>query len=69
MDLLLNPEIWVALLTLLALEIVLGIDNVVFIFILVDKHNIIGLHEWSDKGVCSPRCKERRRYHRPKAKM
>jgi predicted tellurium resistance membrane protein TerC len=37
MDLLLNPEIWVAFLTLLALEIVLGIDNVVFISILVDK--------------------------------
>jgi hypothetical protein len=31
-------------------------------------NNIIGLHERSDKGVCSPRCKERRRYHRPKAK-
>jgi predicted tellurium resistance membrane protein TerC len=30
-DLLLNPEIWVAFLTLLALEIVLRIDNVVFI--------------------------------------
>jgi predicted tellurium resistance membrane protein TerC len=36
-DLLLNPEIWIAFLTLLALEIVLGIDNVVFISILVDK--------------------------------
>ena len=34
---LLNPEIWVAFLTLLALEIVLGIDNIVFISILVDK--------------------------------
>ena len=37
MDLLLNPEVWVAFLTLLALEIVLGIDNIVFISILVDK--------------------------------
>jgi len=36
-DLLLNPEIWIAFLTLLALEIVLGIDNIVFISILVDK--------------------------------
>ncbi|HEX5912661.1 MAG TPA: hypothetical protein VFY54_05970, partial [Rubrobacter sp.] len=36
-DLLLNPEIWVAFVTLLALEIVLGIDNIVFISILVDK--------------------------------
>ncbi len=32
-----NPEIWVALLTLTALEIVLGIDNVVFISILAGK--------------------------------
>src|SRR4028119_360943 len=37
MDLLLNPEVWVAFLTLLALEIVLGIDNIIFISILVDK--------------------------------
>src|ERR671918_149156 len=36
-DILLNPEVWVAFLTLLALEIVLGIDNIVFISILVDK--------------------------------
>jgi predicted tellurium resistance membrane protein TerC len=36
-ELLLNPELWVAFLTLLALEIVLGIDNIVFISILVDK--------------------------------
>ena len=37
MDLLLSPEVWVAFSTLLALEIVLGIDNIVFISILVDK--------------------------------
>jgi predicted tellurium resistance membrane protein TerC len=37
LDLLLNPDIWVAFLTLLALEIVLGIDNVIFISILADK--------------------------------
>lgn len=37
MDFLLNPEIWIAFLTLLALEIVLGIDNVIFISILADK--------------------------------
>ncbi len=30
-----NPEVWAALLTLIALEIVLGIDNIVFISILV----------------------------------
>jgi predicted tellurium resistance membrane protein TerC len=34
MELLTNPEIWLALVTLTALEIVLGIDNVVFISIL-----------------------------------
>ena len=37
MDLLSNPDVWVALLTLTALEIVLGIDNVIFISILADK--------------------------------
>ena len=37
MEQLLDPEIWVALLTLTALEIVLGIDNVIFIAILAGK--------------------------------
>jgi predicted tellurium resistance membrane protein TerC len=37
MEWFLDPGIWIAFLTLLALEIVLGIDNVVFISILVDK--------------------------------
>lgn len=37
MDWLLNPEIWLALLTLTTLEIVLGIDNLLFISILVGK--------------------------------
>ena len=32
-----TPEAWVSLMTLAALEIVLGIDNIVFISILVDK--------------------------------
>ena len=32
-----NPESWVALLTLLSLEIVLGIDNIIFIAILTAK--------------------------------
>src|SRR4051794_24878644 len=32
-----SGEIWVALLTLTALEIVLGIDNVIFISILADR--------------------------------
>lgn len=37
MDLLTNPDAWVAFLTLCALEIVLGIDNIVFISILTGK--------------------------------
>ncbi|HEU0235434.1 MAG TPA: TerC family protein [Candidatus Limnocylindrales bacterium] len=37
MDLLFNPETWVALVTLTVLEIVLGIDNVIFISILVGR--------------------------------
>jgi predicted tellurium resistance membrane protein TerC len=36
-DLLTNPEVWIALLTLTALEIVLGIDNIIFISILANK--------------------------------
>ena len=36
-ELLLNPEIWIAFFTLTALELVLGIDNIIFISILVDK--------------------------------
>ncbi|MGH6932395.1 MAG: TerC family protein, partial [Dongiaceae bacterium] len=37
MEWLTNPEIWLSLLTLTALEIVLGIDNLVFIAVLVEK--------------------------------
>jgi predicted tellurium resistance membrane protein TerC len=37
MDLLTSPEAWLALATLTALELVLGIDNIIFISILVDK--------------------------------
>ena len=37
MNWLTNPEIWLALLTLTALEIVLGIDNIIFISILSGK--------------------------------
>jgi predicted tellurium resistance membrane protein TerC len=36
-ELLLNPEVWIAFFTLTALELVLGIDNIIFISILVDK--------------------------------
>ena len=37
MDWIANPEIWISLLTLTVLEIVLGIDNIVFIAILAGK--------------------------------
>ena len=37
MDMLTDPDIWIGFLTLLTLEIILGIDNVVFISILADK--------------------------------
>ncbi|GAA5075235.1 TerC family protein [Lysobacter panacisoli] len=37
MEILLNPEIWIALATLTALELVLGIDNIIFISILAGK--------------------------------
>ncbi len=51
MDLISNPELWIAFLTLCALEIVLGIDNVIFISILAgklprhqqDKARLVGL--------------------------
>jgi predicted tellurium resistance membrane protein TerC len=36
-ELLSDPQVWIAFLTLTALELVLGIDNVIFISILVDK--------------------------------
>jgi predicted tellurium resistance membrane protein TerC len=37
MDVLLQPELWAALLTLTALEIVLGIDNIIFLSIMANK--------------------------------
>ena len=37
MEWLTDPQIWIAFLTLTALEIVLGIDNIVFISILAGK--------------------------------
>lgn len=37
MDLLSNPQIWIAFATLFALELVLGIDNIIFISILAGK--------------------------------
>lgn len=37
MDWITNPEIWIALVTLTSLEVVLGIDNIIFISILAGK--------------------------------
>ena len=37
MELLADPQMWIAFLTLTALELVLGIDNVIFISILIDR--------------------------------
>jgi predicted tellurium resistance membrane protein TerC len=37
LELLTDPQIWIAFTTLTALELVLGIDNIIFISILVDK--------------------------------
>ena len=37
MNLLTDPQVWIAFLTLTGLELVLGIDNIIFISILVDK--------------------------------
>ena len=37
MEIITSPEAWVAFATLTALELVLGIDNIIFISILVDK--------------------------------
>jgi predicted tellurium resistance membrane protein TerC len=37
MELLSDPQVWLSFLTLVALEIVLGIDNIIFLVILVDR--------------------------------
>ncbi len=37
LEMLADPQIWIAFATLTALELVLGIDNIIFISILVDK--------------------------------
>ena len=37
MEIITSPEAWIAFATLTALELVLGIDNIIFISILVDK--------------------------------
>ncbi len=37
MELLADPQVWVSFLTLAFLEIVLGIDNIIFLSVLVDR--------------------------------
>ena len=37
MDYFLNPELWIAFAMLVSLEIVLGVDNIIFISILVSR--------------------------------
>ncbi len=37
LDWFLNPQTWIALLTLTSLEIVLGVDNVIFVSILASR--------------------------------
>ena len=44
MGFLTNPESWIALLTLTVLEIVLGVDNIVFVSILSGKLQIGRAH-------------------------
>ena len=65
MELLLSPDAWVAFLTLLVLEVVLGVDNVIFISILSgklppeqrDRARITGLSwHWSCGSPCCSRC-------------
>ena len=42
MDLLADPQVWVSFLTLAVLEIVLGIDNIIFLSLLVDRCRLHG---------------------------
>ena len=55
MEWLTDPQIWIAFLTLAALEIVLGIDNIVFISILVGKlpaHQQAGAYRSASGSRC-----------------
>jgi hypothetical protein len=55
LELLTDPQAWIAFATLTALELVLGIDNVIFISILVDKLPRIGASSRA-ASACSWRC-------------
>ena len=51
MEWLVNPQIWIGLLTLTALEIVLGIDNVIFISIVAEKLPVAQQHRVRRTGL------------------
>ena len=51
MDWLTDPEIWISLFTLTVLEIVLGIDNIVFISILAGKLPAEQQHKAQQAGL------------------
>ena len=65
MDWLTDPQAWIALVTLTALEIVLGIDNIIFISILVGRlpgraarrgaHASASRSRWSCASCCCSR--------------
>jgi predicted tellurium resistance membrane protein TerC len=50
-----DPQAWIAFATLTALELVLGIDNIIFISILVDKLPK-ERRDWLAASACSWRC-------------
>ena len=61
MELLTDPQAWIALATLTALELVLGIDNVIFISILVDKlprerRELARRSAWAWRCSCASAC-------------
>ena len=55
MEWLSNPDIWIAFFTLCALEIVLGIDNIIFISILTNRlpHWAFVFHFLADATHCA----------------
>ena len=56
LELLADPQVWIAFATLTALELVLGIDNIIFISILVDKLPRRSDAKRRAAWACSPRC-------------
>jgi predicted tellurium resistance membrane protein TerC len=59
MELITSPEAWISLLTLTLLEIVLGIDNVIFVSIILNRVKADGQRKariiWMVTGIAS-RC-------------